>query len=250
MLKTFNNYINEESSNDSDSFQYASDIINHIQKVNNTGDSYIEIRGPEYNGIDKFDLVIQLKKTDSPNFETDSHFKDLPWEEINFNKYGYALDANTFIDKEDLIIPKIVITLIINQKKEPNLYKELNYKLIDILAHEVNHTKQVGWNRKPFKVRPSSNSDREKSKHAASYFLLPDEIESMVTGMYERSKVEDTNIDDIMDKYLYPFLMDGQINGDEYKKTLETWIKYALENYPDCKLSMDDEKVRKIVQSI
>lgn len=250
MIKSFEEFINESVSNTPNSSKYASDVINLLQKVDDSGESYVEIRELEYNEEDHFDLVIQVKKSSKPDFESDEHFHDLPWEEINFEHYGFALDANTYIDKGDLTIPEIVISLIINPNEEPKLYKELNYKLIDIITHELNHTKQVGWNREPFNIRPSSNPDRKNASHAAAYFLLPDEVESMVAGMYERSKAQGVQIDKIMDKYLVPFLMDKQITREEYLRTLEVWIRHTLENYPDAELSMEDEKIRKIVHSV
>lgn len=248
MIKSFIEYINEGSSNDVS--KYANDVIKHINKVNDTGDSYIEIRDLEYNDDDKFDLVVQIKKINDPDFENDSHFSSLPWEEINFNKYGFAIDANTFINKKDLIIPEIIITLIIDPVREQDLYKELRFKLIDIITHEINHTNQVGWNREPFNVRPSAGSTRDNANNSFKYFNLPDEVESIVLGMYTRSKEQNIEIDKLFDQYLAPFVKDKQLTNTEYLKVFELWIKHTLENYPDASLSMSNPRIVKIVNSI
>jgi hypothetical protein len=250
MIKGFFEYINEDSSNIPQSLQYARDVITHLKKLNDTTGSYIEIRELEYRDDSTFDLIIIVKKEERPNFETDEHFNNLQWEEINFKKYGYALDANTYIDKGDLMIPEIIITLIINPNSEPNLYKELELKLTDIIAHELNHTNQIGWNREPFNVRPSSGADRDGANSSFKYFMLPDEIESMVLGMYERTKVQDIEIDELIDMYLLPFVLDGKLNKSEYTEVFKTWIIHVLENYPDVKLNTSDPRVKKIIDSI
>lgn len=251
MIKSFIEFISEGDHSDETRFiQYANDIINCISKHHASDDGYIEIRELEYVKPETVDIVIQLKRDPNPNFKKDPHFKDLSWEKINFEHYGFALDANTKIDKRDLLVPEIEFTILLDPDREPKLYTELKYRLIDVMAHELNHTNQIGWNRKPFKVRPSSNTDRANSKKSFKYFLLPDEIESMVKGMYVRSKEQGVSIDKIFDKYLYPFLMNGNISEEEYQTVLAEWIKHTLENYPDAKLSMEDKKISRIVNQI
>ena len=250
MIKGFIEFINEDNSKDPSSVEYAADVINILKGSNLLDDSYVEIRELEYSDENSFDLVIQVKKTSTPDFDTDSHFKDLQWEEINFKKYGFALDANVYINKTDLIIPEIVLTLIINPDREPELYKELEYKLTDIIAHEVNHTDQIGWNRDPFNVRTSSGSDRSDANSSFKYFMLPDEIESMILGMYERSKVEGSNLDELIDKYLIPFVTDDKLSDNEYEEVFKTWMIHALENYPDINININNQRVSKIIDSI
>ena len=251
MIKSFIEFIYEKNGKDESRFiQYSRDIIKCIKDNDSPEGEYIEIRELEYNNEDQFDLVIQIKRESRPNFKTDSHFKSLSWEEINFDQYGFALDASIKIDKQDLIIPEITFTIIIDPTREPYLYTELNYRLIDVITHEIHHTNQIGWNREPFNVRPSSNVSRSKSKKSYKYFLLPDEIESMVKGMYIRSKAQGVSIDKIFDKYLIPFKMNGNISDSEYNQVLTQWVKHTLENYPDAKLSIEDEKIKRIIDQI
>jgi hypothetical protein len=249
-IKGFDEFINESKSIDIPSLGYSRDVIKILKGLSGNGESYTEVRELEYNDDDSFDLVIQIKKTSSPDFDNDSHFKELPWEEINFKKYGFALDANTHINKTDLIIPEIIITLIINPDMEPDVYTELEYKLTDIIAHEVNHTNQIGWNRKPFKTRPSSGIDRSNANSSFKYFMLPDEIESMIIGMYERSKAEGSNLDELFDKYLLPFVEDDKLTNQEYEKVFKTWMIRALEKYPNVNLDTRNTRVSKIINSI
>ena len=250
MIKSFYDYIKENASDGPDVSQYASDVIKHLKNVDDTSSEYIEIRELEYNEEETFDLVIKVRKDASPKFETDDHFKTLPWEELNFEEYGYAIDANTFMDKGDLMVPEIVFTFIIDPSREPRLYTELNYKLIDIITHEVNHTKQVGWNREPFNVRPSSGKTRGSVKSSYEYFILPDEIESMVAGMYARSKEQNIQIDKLFDKYLIPFVKYKHLSRLQFTEVFEIWLKHTLENYPDAYLTDSSPRVQNIIKTI
>lgn len=267
-IKSFKQFINESDCNcdyDCDCDKKASnfadecvkDVISAISKeINsiigeiNASSDYLKIKEFEYSDEYKVDIAIELKIDNSPDLEKDSHFNNLPWEEINFNHYGFAIDANTKTDKDRHIIPKIVINVIINQDRVPKLYKELSFKLLDIITHELEHTRQIGTNREPFNTRPSDNITRSKAKKNHLYFILPEEIESMTAGMYARSKKQGVPIDKIFDKYLIPFVMSGQISKQEYLEVLKKWIYYTLENYPDAKLSLEDNKISKIVDSI
>lgn len=249
-IKSFLEYINEGSSIDSDTSSYAEDVITKIKDINDTGDSYIEIRDLEYRDDNEFDIVIRIKKDKSPDFDTDSHFKTLQWEEINFNKYGFAIDANMNIDNYRLLIPEIIIDLIIDPSREPDLYKELRFKLIEILAHEINHTNQIGWNREPFNTRPSANATRNGVNTSYEYFILPEEVESMVLGMYIRSKSQNIPLDVLFDKYLTPFIENKKISNKEYSEVFKIWLKHALSNYPDALLSQNSPKIQQIVNSI
>ena len=77
-----------------------------------------------------------------------------------------------------------------------------------------------------------------------------DEIESMVIGMYERSKVEGSDLDELFDKYLIPFVTDKKLSEDEYEEVFKVWMIHALENYPDANININNPKVSKIVDSI
>lgn len=248
MIKSFFEYIREDTGDTLDASKYAEDVINMIKSISDQSDSYALAGKKEYTDPYQFDLLVEVKLNPSPNFETDEHFKSLPWEELNFNKYGFSIDANTNIDNKDTIIPNIVITLILDPNRD--YLEELKFKLIDIITHEINHINQIGWNRRPFKERPSSNNIRSDSKSDYKYFLLPDEVESMVKGMYERSKEEGVDINMLFDKYLIPFIKNGTITEEEYSEVFKKWLIHALEKYPDVDISFFNPKINKIVHSL
>ena len=86
MIKSFFEYIKEDETGGLDTVPYAKDVISIVKKSHSECE-YEEISDLEYNDHNKFDLVVQIKKTSEPDFETDSHFNELPWEEINFKEY-------------------------------------------------------------------------------------------------------------------------------------------------------------------
>lgn len=254
-LKSFNQFINENLEStidfvDSCVFDILKELTNNLDSISEISSKYSRLNLFEYNGSEyKVDIEVLFRLEDTLDISKDSHFNNIPWEEINYNQYGFAIDANMLINKEDLIIPKIEVHLILNKSMIPNLYKELKFRLIDIITHELNHTQQIGMNRRPFNTRPTPTKDREDAG-VFGYLVLPEEVESMVEGMYVRSKKQGVPIDKIFDKYLIPFVMSKKLTREEYLKVLKTWIYCTLENYPDAKLSLEDEKIHKIVNSI
>jgi hypothetical protein len=119
--------------------------------------------------------------------------------------------------------------------------------LIDIVTHETNHLDQIGTQRDPFSANPSTKEERGDAKKSFKYFLLDDEIESMVEGMYARAQHKDIPLDYVFDDYLLPFIKSKYITPAEYEEVRSTWVKYALERYPDAVFS---NKVDKIINSI
>lgn len=252
MIKSFNDFIrdsiNENLNSDKFIATLATSLLDKIKKTASSPSSeYKKIKSAEFITPLTFDLDLIIKREESPSFKTDSHFKNLPWEKINFDTFGFSIDANTYMDKDEDIVPEIEIVLLLNPNDENSTYSELYFKLVDILAHELHHLTQAGWNRQPFKTYPSSKKNRDAAKHDYKYFLLQDEVESMVSGMYARSKVEKRDLDLIFDQYLLPFIQYKYITTDQYSKIVKIWIKYALENYPEAKFS---SKVKEIVNSI
>ena len=254
-LKSFNQFVNEGLDSTIDFVDSCvDDILNNLTREVDSTQSldtrYTPIGSLEYNDDEyKVDVEVFFRLEDELDISKDIHFNKIPWEEINYNHYGFAIDANMIIDQVDLIIPKVEVHLILNRNMIPKLYKELKFRLIDIITHELNHTQQIGMNRMPFNSRPTSSKERSKAG-VFGYLVLPEEIESMVEGMYVRSKKQGVPIDKIFDKYLIPFVMSKSLTKEEYLKVLQTWIYHTLENYPDAKLSLEDEKIHKIVNSI
>lgn len=247
MVKSFIRFINENMQNTENFIKKLSqNLIDKVRKSNFTqSQEYSVFSGMEFIEPFIFDLILYIRRDDSPNLKEDHHFNSLPWEKINFDNLGYCIDANTKMSKSN--VPLIEVHIILNPKKEPILFSELYYRLLDILTHETNHLNQLGLNREPFNVHVSSKEDRNKSKKSYKYFLLKDEIESMIEGMYTRSKAQNIPLDDIFNSYLKPFIESNYITKSEYLKVLETWVKAAASLYPDVKFS---NKVDNIINSI
>jgi len=249
MLKSFASFINE-----SDDFQqdFIKDLaLKLIAKIRTAhgqeSEQYETFAGMEFREPFSFDLKLELRRDSALTVKSDEHFKNLPWEQLNYAKHGYCIDANTKVNNGDLIIPEIIVTLVMNPKAEPGLYTMLHARLIDILTHELNHVDQIGLQKDPFTENPSDAETRGDAKKSYKYFLLKDEVESMVEGMYARSQYLDTPLDYVFADYLQPFVQSKYMTADEYQIVLETWVKYALERYPDASFS---NKVEKIVNSL
>ena len=245
-MKHIRKYLIQESkSGGFDPLEYSKRIVSLITSYDFTSGEYIEIDKSEINELDKMDIKVMAKKGSDPKVSLDSQFKRMSWEQLNIDEYGFAIDATMYIGKER-IIPEIAIYILLS--KSPNL-KELQFRLIDILYHEIKHVNQVGINREPINVHPGDNEDRKKANKPVDYFHLIEEIEAIVYGMYNRSKAEGSNLDDLFYKYLTPYINNGNINIGESEKVLNTWISHALENYPDSKFS-NSELTSEIIKNI
>lgn len=248
MVKTFIQYINESSNNLEFIKELSQKIIQKIKnyKITNT-DEYSKFSGMEFSEPFEFDLDVYVKKNKEFDPKFDSHFKDLPWEEINFNKKGFAIDATVRINKDGMLIPEITMHIVVDSSQEPHIYSEIYARVLDILVHEINHIKQIGLKREPHRVLPSNQEERKAAKKSHKYFLLDDEIESMVEGMYVRSNILEKPLDYIFDDYLIPFVQAKYITHDEYLEVIEAWVKKAIELHPDSNFS---NKVKSIIDSV
>lgn len=248
MIKSFSEFIGERMDPKSEFIKSLATSL--IEKIRNSSkdesESYVEFSGMEFTEPFIFDLILNVRRDLDPVMEEDNHFNRIPWEKLNFDDYGYAIDANAKMSKISRVVPKIIIHLILNPKREPHSYDKLYHRLLDLLTHETNHLNQIGMNRTPFNVKNSDKEERNNSKKSYNYFLLIDEIESMVEGMYVRSKSQRMSLDEVFDEYLMPFIESGYITQEQYQKVISTWVKRALEIYPDAKFS---PKVANIINS-
>lgn len=249
MIKSFIEFINESMDQKTQFIKDLSQILIEKLRTSSLDDSteYTVFSGMEFVEPFTFDLILNVRRDNSPNLEEDSHFNGLPWEKINFDHLGYSIDANTKMSRSKLKVPKIILHIILNPREEPILYSKLYYRLIDILTHETNHLDQLGINRNPFNSHVSDKMERNNAKKSYKYFLLKDEIESMTEGMYARSKAQNVPLDQVFDNYLLPLIQSGYINDHEYNKVIRVWVTRSLELYPDATFST---KVDHIVNSI
>lgn len=249
MIKSFIEFINEEMDQKPRFIKDISKMLIDKLRTSSFEEStkYSIFSGMEFVEPFTFDLILNVRRDNSPNLEEDSHFNGLPWEKINFDNLGYAIDANTRMSKSKLKVPQIAFHIILNPKAEPALYSKLYYRLLDILTHETNHLDQLGLNRNPFNSQVSDKEERQNAKKSYKYFLLKDEVESMVEGMYESSKAQGIPLDQVFDNYLIPFIQSGYISKAEYDHVMKVWVTKALEFYPDATFS---HKIDHIINSI
>jgi len=242
-MKYVSNYIN--GNNDFSVLEYVTRILEIITNKPIPEEEYTQIDKYEINESDKFDCIILSRKKPSPKVSSDSHFKALPWEAVNMKQYGFCIDA-TMRAGADIHIPEITIHLLLSEFAD---LEEFKYRLIDLIYHEVKHVNQIGINRHPSNIHPGNGEERKNADSELDYFLIPAEVEAYVHGMYNRSRYEQSNLDELFFKYLTPFVQSGRINIGQAERAATEWILFALENYPDSKLS-DSHLTQKIIDSI
>lgn len=240
MLLSYSDFINEEHNGEKEfNTTLAEKLIAEIKR--NVELESFSLSGMEFTDPFLFKLVVDVRRNSNFNVKSDPHFKQLPWEKFNFKRDGYVVDANTTVKGEET--PIIEIVLVLDPSREPHLFSKLHGKMLDILVHETNHLSQLGVNKNPTGEEISHKHDREAAKAGHQYFLLKDEIQSMVEGMYTRSQHDDVPLDYVFNDYLVAFVKDKYITKEEYADVMETWIKYAAEHYPDAKFSNKANKV-------
>ena len=193
-------------------------------------------RSIEFVDLANFTLTLSIVRSSVFEPSRRVNFKSLPWESINFRRNGFALDANSFIptDGED---PEIVLNVIINSETEPDCYEKLYYKLLDSIRHELEHVLQKGTNVQYYHTGREVDKDRKNSETSYKYFLLPDEMPAMVSGMRLASIKKGIPIDVEFEEYLEPILLAGFITHDEFEKVMTNWIKFTIRHFPNTQIS-------------
>ena len=228
----------------------ALDIVSELANLQNSQkdpNKYLKSNLLKYSDVVDFFLEVNVRFSRALIVQNDEHFKHLSWEKINFTKNKFIIDANTMFSKKKDFPAKIEFHFVIDPTACPDVYSLIYSKLLDTVAHELHHTIQIGKNREPFNAVASSHDDRNSSKKSYKYFLLPEEVESMVVGMNNRSKESNIPLDQIFMDYLTPFVKSAYITAEECKEVMEVWVKHALESYPDAIFS---HKVDKIIKNI
>jgi hypothetical protein len=243
-LKTFLSFINEQSSNLVEFF--STRIMDSLQESDKLG-KYSTIFEFEHADNIYFDLTVFARWDRDPVFSQDRYFKELRWEEQNFNNFGYSINAIVNFNPGGSLIPNMLITILLDPTREPELYSKLNARLSGILHHEINHLTQIGLNKDRVGFKPGTQSDRKEAQSNYKYFLLPEEIDSMVEDKVLQAKLEMRPVDEIMIEYLAPFLKDGFMTESEMNLVLQHWIKLALEKSPNSNFS---SRVNSIINQI
>jgi hypothetical protein len=237
MIKRFKNFI-YESKFDSLAHSIARDLFAIVKTTAGTKLGKAVHRELTYSDPLEFSLNFIVKRVVQFNPKRSVHFKALPWEVLNFEDNGFALDANAYIPKaSDQEDPELELVLYISPDAEPLSYETLGHKLVEYVRHEIEHLLQTGINRRTGHAIKTPNKVRSNAETSYKYFLLADEIPAMVAGMHASAVRKRIPIDQEFEIYLKPFLKSGLITDQEFNNVIKTWIKFAIKVYPTAKFS-------------
>jgi hypothetical protein len=243
MPLSFNYYINETKNSDLDYLNSVSrNILFELKKIKHST-RYFSLRPIEIETPYPITISINIKKLKNLNdFESDDHFKYISWEKENLKNFGFAIDAELKVEESNYLIEYYIIT---DLNKEPHQYSDLFNRFFDLLIHEITHIKQL--KQVPHKYQSSDFNIREKSKKSYKYFLLDDEKEAMISGMYIRSKTSGVPLDLIIKQYFKPLIKSNFITKENFKEIFNKWIPFIVSRYPDANLT---DSVDKIINKI
>lgn len=250
-LHTYSRYLFEHANQNSDMQQLVKTLadlsIGSIYQARETGESYINLQELEI--TEPFldvDFRVILRKDSNLDLLQDLYFSKMSWQHVKLNQNGYVLTGNTFMTRGNIPDVEIIVALNPNLTNQDN-YKKIYYNLINTISHELNHLNQKGWNKNYNTVNPSEKYHRKKNGNSYSYFLMPEEIESMVKGMYRQSVSQGTLIDQLFDEHLEPFVKSGFMTHLEMLEIIKNWIHHTLTYYPNANIS---DKYKNIIDNI
>jgi hypothetical protein len=239
-LISYSNYVLEHSHNSelNELITTLSDFcFSSINEASDTNGEYVILQELEVSepGID-VDIRFLLRKEQDISLKNDSHFSKMNWQSVKLDNNGYVVSGNTFMT--DGNIPEIEIIIALDSNKvNSETNKKLYLNLNNTISHELNHLKQTGWNMDFQNIEPSSMEHRKKNNKKHSYFILPEEIESMVYGMNKQAEKQGVPIDTLFDSYLKPFVESEFMTYSEMMEIIRKWISHTLKMYPNASMS-------------
>jgi hypothetical protein len=232
MIKRFNQFV-FESKYDTLASSYAKDVFDFVKKTSAVPVNRIKTIVLDYQEPIEFSVNVKVVRVHEFKPAAIPDFVNMPWESINFEEKGYAVDANAFIPKaSDPDSPEIDVVIYLSPEAEPNCYESLRFKLVDLLRHETEHLLQKGLNQKASHAINGSAKKRHKANDNYSYFLLSDELPAMVSGMHAAAVKRRIPIDQEFEEYLRPFLMSNVISQPEFDQVMTAWIDFAKKSFP------------------
>jgi hypothetical protein len=192
----------------------------------------------EYEGtLKKVNLFLNIGRNRDLNFKDNFEIVANAYtlEEDEKNSYKKDLEEESVEIEDD---GSIVITIIINPDKEPEIYRKIIPELHDAVRHEIEHLTQRGINKLKNKAIPSNIRDdisfERNNQHY--YYLMRDEIPALVHGLYKRAKWEKKPLSEVFDNFL-DWLEDYGVFQETYKRNLlfNQWKRYAIKNLPNVK---------------
>lgn len=204
----------------------AYDIAEQLLKTLENAKNRLTTKTFEYFEPLEFTLILKMKTLEHFEPTKTKHFSRLPWEILNFESKGFAIDSNSYLTTDNR--SEIELIVYISSKSTPQGKLFLYWKLIDDIRHEIEHLLQTGPNQKRgHKVKLDR---RAKDASPFQYFLLDEEIPAMVSGMRASSLKRGVPARIEFEEYLRPFLQFGIITDAEQSTILETWTKFLNSN--------------------
>lgn len=233
MIKKFKQFI-YESKYDTLSSAYARDVLKFIKQTTGSPVNTPKLEIFDYSEPIEFNLTVKVVRVIEFDPSKTPDFNGLPWETINFEENGFVVDANAYIPAEqDPDSPEIDLVIYLSPEAEPSKYQDLNFKVVDVIRHELEHLLQKGVNKKVGHIVKTSKKVRDKAQDNYRYFLLPDEIPAMVAGMHASAVKKRVPIDSEFNSYLRPFVSSGVISKPEFEEVMQTWIRFTKKSFPD-----------------
>ena len=232
-MQKFKNFI-YESKFDSFSNIIASEILEIVK--GSTMSKRTITRDLNYSEPVSFFLTLAITRSKTFSPAKSKNFKSLPWETINFERRGFVIDANTYIPGNN-DEPEVEMYIVISPEAEPTCYQTLYFKVLDSIRHEMEHLLQKGANRQVGHAVTTKRKTRSAAEESYEYFLLPDEIPSMVSGMHLAAVKKRIPIDVEFEDYLFPFIQSGFITQAEADKVIKVWLDFAVQHFPTVKTS-------------
>jgi hypothetical protein len=205
----------------------TNDILRLIQQNVGKPERYrsfdLEYKDPIY-----FDLKVNIKITDTLHPTRDLYFKTIPSEVLKFQKFGFAIDGDSFGgDNEDGAEIEISVAVDQTQINSP----KLQARILDVTRHEVEHIVQRGPNfSQEHKVKIPRPLTRELAKSDYRYFILSDEIPAQVRGLAEEARHSGQTVKECAIEYLTPFLELGFITQPQLEKVLSVWEAWSTQH--------------------
>jgi len=242
-LYRFNNFLNE-GKYDKMVGILVDDILSEIKESKEDYDGedeedFNQFKLGDYTGtMKKVSVLLDIKR----NVNGDVNFDE---SDVTFFKSkGFIIDAycinEEIVNVDDYYNDGLIhVTIIINPEDEPKIYQDMISELHDVVRHESEHLTQDGVNRLKGKVHGTSLELRQKiyddPERFYLYYLLKDEIPSLVRGMYKKAKWSKRTLNDVFGENLDSLVDRNMVIEKDREKLLRVWSNYAKKHLPKAK---------------
>ena len=223
----FQEFINE-SLNESVSPTLVREIINDIITFVKATKNLYELKGEEAH---QFDFKPYKSKEYPVIFDGEITVKCLI-----IREESNSLQIEASAGEEN---PNIQVVIQIDPRFEPQVYRTLYMKLTHDIRHELEHIEQ--YEKRPEILTPveERKAINRNPKRTIDYFLMPEEIEAMVSGMYNRAKKEKRTLDSIFREYLGYYVNEKLITTSQEKQVISKWKEYANKRFPEAQYDLE-----------